>query len=72
MEGNNKRTIMVKSSSANKYSQFIDEKSKSFVWDLCNNWYVDANGKNYTLFPANFIQFHEKVSKVNLSDFIIH
>jgi cation diffusion facilitator CzcD-associated flavoprotein CzcO len=71
MELHNKRTIVVKSSCANKYSQFIEEKSKHFVWDLCNNWYVDKNGKNYTLFPANFIHFHEKVSQVNLSDFIM-
>jgi len=46
------RTIEVSPKKVNQYINWMDKQFTKYVWNSCNSWYVNNNGKNVSLFPG--------------------
>ncbi|KAJ3342084.1 hypothetical protein HDU93_003300 [Gonapodya sp. JEL0774] len=53
------------------YNEYLQSKMKEMVWlGSCKSWYLNAEGKNTTLYPDLQLQYWRETSKVNFSDFL--
>ncbi|NGN68784.1 NAD(P)/FAD-dependent oxidoreductase [Streptomyces sp. A7024] len=54
-----------------KYNAKLQERMKRTVWNTggCNSWYLDANGKNTTVWPGTTSEFRRVTSHVRLEEY---
>ncbi|WP_419995649.1 flavin-containing monooxygenase [Streptomyces boninensis] len=54
-----------------KYNDKLQERMKRTVWKTgsCDSWYLDANGKNTTLWPGTTSEFRRVTSHVRLEEY---
>jgi hypothetical protein len=60
----------VKPEKARAFSDWIDEKSKNTVWlSGCRSWYLDAQGRNPTVWPLGVGAFRRRVVAFRAKDY---
>jgi|TARA_B110000116_G_scaffold270236_1_gene287807 cation diffusion facilitator CzcD-associated flavoprotein CzcO len=65
--------IEVKKNKQDEYNKAIQVKLDDRVWSSggCNSWYLNANGKNNTLYPENARTFKKDLSVIQRDDFTL-
>ncbi len=64
--------IEVKKTKQDDYNEAIQAKLENRVWSSgCNSWYLNANGKNNTLYPENARTFKKDLSVIQRDDFTL-
>jgi cation diffusion facilitator CzcD-associated flavoprotein CzcO len=64
------RTMNVRRTAESAFNRYIDERMKSTVWATgCKSWYLDANGRNITLWPASTVEYWMRTRSVRPSDY---
>lgn len=65
-------SIEVKKELIEKHSKIVQGNNKKFVWNSCNNWYLNEKGENYTLYPGTISEFNQKILDIRKDDFEIN
>jgi hypothetical protein len=49
----------------------VQERMKRTVWDTggCTSWYMDANGRNTTIWPGTTTEFRRATRRVDLAEY---
>lgn len=54
------------------YNNFLDEQFQKTVWASgCKSWYLNAKGKNTTLYPRLTVSFHRETRKLDKGEYEI-
>ncbi|MGW2472841.1 flavin-containing monooxygenase [Streptomyces sp. NPDC001665] len=58
-------------SAVNTWNRRVQERMKRTVWNTggCNSWYLDANGRNTTVWPGTTSEFRRATRTVDLSEY---
>jgi cation diffusion facilitator CzcD-associated flavoprotein CzcO len=65
--------VDVKQTVQNTYNEQVQQKMKNTIWIKggCNSWYLNANGKNTTLWPSFTFIFRKMTSKFDKENYEI-
>ena len=57
----------------NAFVAYVDAKMKGTVWTSggCKSWYLDARGRNSTLWPSFTFMFMRRVEPFNPSEYVV-
>ncbi|MBC8073401.1 MAG: NAD(P)/FAD-dependent oxidoreductase [Deltaproteobacteria bacterium] len=62
--------IAVKPEVQRDYNAWVQGKNAAAIWATgCRSWYLDARGKNTSIFPSFATAFRRRTAKVRLDDF---
>ncbi|MET7934428.1 NAD(P)/FAD-dependent oxidoreductase [Streptomyces sp. NPDC005322] len=66
-----KVALDAKPSAVRAYNERIEERMKRTVWNSggCDSWYLDANGRNTTLWPGTTSEFKKVTRRVRLEEY---
>ncbi|MEU9324143.1 NAD(P)/FAD-dependent oxidoreductase [Streptomyces canus] len=58
-------------SAVRDWNQRVQERMKRTVWNTggCTSWYVDANGRNSTIWPGTTTEFRRATRRVDLAEY---
>lgn len=57
-------------SALHAWNRRVQERMKRTVWNTgCESWYLDANGRNTTLWPGTTTEFRRVTRRVDLSEY---
>ncbi|WP_411149276.1 flavin-containing monooxygenase [Streptomyces sp. A30] len=57
-------------SALHAWNQRVQERMKRTVWNTgCESWYLDANGRNTTIWPGTTTEFRRVTRRVDLSEY---
>ncbi|MEU2248479.1 NAD(P)/FAD-dependent oxidoreductase [Streptomyces sp. NPDC019224] len=58
-------------SAVNAWNRRVQDRMKRTVWNTggCNSWYLDANGRNTTVWPGTTAEFRRATRTVDLSEY---
>ncbi|MFF5336823.1 flavin-containing monooxygenase [Streptomyces sp. NPDC013181] len=58
-------------SAVNGWNRRVQDRMKRTVWNTggCNSWYLDANGRNTTVWPGTTSEFRRATRTVNVSEY---
>ncbi|MBC3988425.1 NAD(P)/FAD-dependent oxidoreductase [Streptomyces sp. AC563] len=58
-------------SAVHAWSHRVQERMKRTVWNVggCDSWYLDANGRNTTVWPGTTSEFRRATREVNLAEY---
>ncbi|MGW2596650.1 flavin-containing monooxygenase [Streptomyces klenkii] len=57
-------------SAVNAWNRHIQRRMERTVWNTgCRSWYLDANGRNTTVWPGTTAEFRKVTREVNLSEY---
>jgi cation diffusion facilitator CzcD-associated flavoprotein CzcO len=62
-------TLEVSQAATDAYNASLQERMQRTVWTTggCDSWYLDAHGRNTTLWPRTTIDFRRRLSRFDLS-----
>jgi cation diffusion facilitator CzcD-associated flavoprotein CzcO len=65
--------VEVREEAERAFSAAVDAKMRGTVWmeGGCKSWYLDANGRNSTLWPGTSWSFHQRVRRFDLANYDI-
>ncbi|MFI5768595.1 flavin-containing monooxygenase [Streptomyces sp. NPDC051658] len=60
-----------RASAVGAWNRRVQERMKRTVWNTggCNSWYLDANGRNTTVWPGTTAEFRKVTRSVDLSEY---
>lgn len=60
-----------RTSAVGSWNRRVQERMKRTVWNTggCNSWYLDANGRNTTVWPGTTADFRRATRAVDLSEY---
>ncbi len=60
-------------SAVSAWNRRVQERMKRTVWNTggCTSWYLDANGRNTTVWPGTTTEFRRAVRRVDLSEYVV-
>lgn len=62
----------VKPDSQRTHNDALQQQMAGTVWASgCRSWYMDAQGRNTTLWPALTVTYRQRTRRVNLADYVI-
>ncbi|MFJ7630506.1 flavin-containing monooxygenase [Streptomyces sp. NPDC097595] len=66
-----KAALDARPSAVNTWNRRVQERMKRTVWNTggCNSWYLDANGRNTTVWPGTTAEFRKATRTVDLSEY---
>jgi hypothetical protein len=65
--------IEPRAKAAHAYDARIQRELQDRVWAAgCGAWYVDKNGRNFTLYPHDVRSFLKEVRRPDFSEYSIH
>jgi cation diffusion facilitator CzcD-associated flavoprotein CzcO len=63
-------TVQVRADAAERYNADLDERMEGTVWNTgCASWYLDATGRNATLWPDWTWRFRQRTASFDPTDF---
>ena len=71
MKQRNAQTIEVKQEVQTKFNEWIQKKLKNTVWSSgCASWYIQEDGKNFTIWPASTWRYRLQTRTPKASSFV--
>ncbi|MFK0101668.1 flavin-containing monooxygenase [Streptomyces sp. NPDC091040] len=66
-----KAALDARPSAVNTWNRRVQERMKRTVWNTggCNSWYLDANGRNTTVWPGTTSEFRKATRTVDVSEY---
>ena len=66
-------TIEPTATAQQRYNDGLQDKLARTVWSTggCESWYLDANGRNTTLWPTFTFEFRRQLRHADLSDYAV-
>ncbi|MBB5938343.1 flavin-containing monooxygenase [Streptomyces zagrosensis] len=66
-----KAALDARPSAVHAWSHRVQERMKRTVWNVggCDSWYLDANGRNTTVWPGTTSEFRKATREVNLAEY---
>ncbi|MFF7339499.1 flavin-containing monooxygenase [Streptomyces sp. NPDC008163] len=66
-----KAALDARPSAVNTWNRRVQERMKRTVWNTggCNSWYLDATGRNTTVWPGTTSEFRRATRTVDLSEY---
>ncbi|MET7615918.1 NAD(P)/FAD-dependent oxidoreductase [Streptomyces sp. NPDC005408] len=63
--------LAVRPSAVGAWNRLVQERMERTVWKSggCNSWYLDANGRNTTLWPGTTGEFRRETREVDLAEY---
>ena len=63
--------LSVRPSAVGAWNRRVQERMKRTVWNTggCDSWYLDANGRNTTVWPGTTSEFRRATREVNLAEY---
>ncbi|MBT2505533.1 NAD(P)/FAD-dependent oxidoreductase [Streptomyces sp. ISL-98] len=63
--------LAARPSAVNAWNRRVQERMKRTVWNTggCDSWYLDANGRNTTVWPGTPSEFRRATRDVNLAEY---
>ncbi|MER7536075.1 NAD(P)/FAD-dependent oxidoreductase [Streptomyces sp. NPDC097704] len=63
--------LAVRPSAVNAWNRKVQARMERTVWKAggCNSWYLDASGRNTTLWPGTTAEFRRETRQVDLSEY---
>src|SRR3954447_15811819 len=63
--------VEVREEAEREFSAAVDAKMRGTVWmeGGCKSWYLDANGRNSTLWPGTSWSFHQRTRRFDLANY---
>lgn len=60
-----------RASAVGSWNRRVQDRMKRTVWNTggCNSWYLDANGRNTTVWPGTTAEFRKATRSVDLSEY---
>jgi hypothetical protein len=73
MEQRGAAVIDVRPEVQRSYNDELQRKLAGTVWNSggCKSWYLDASGRNTTLWPSFTFRFRERTRSFNESDYVL-
>jgi hypothetical protein len=64
-------TVEVRETAERAFSAEVDANMRGTVWMQggCKSWYLDANGRNSTLWPGTSWSFHQRTRRFDLANY---
>ena len=70
MDAHGADTVQVRADAAERYNADLDERMQGTVWNTgCASWYLDATGRNATLWPDWTWRFRRRTAQFDPADF---
>ncbi|MGP3949140.1 flavin-containing monooxygenase [Streptomyces sp. 7N604] len=68
-----KVALDARASAVHAWSRHIQERMKRTVWSTggCDSWYMDANGRNTTIWPGTTGEFRRVTKRVDLAEYAV-
>ena len=65
--------VEVDQAATDRYNEALQERMKRTVWSVggCDSWYLDAHGKNTTLWPRSTIDFRRRLASFDASAYTL-
>ncbi len=67
--GENLKYMDVRKDRQDEYYAGIQKRMKRMVWSGCNSWYLDADGRNHSLYPGFAADFVLRARKLHPDDY---
>jgi cation diffusion facilitator CzcD-associated flavoprotein CzcO len=65
------KSIEVRKNVQDKFNEEIQQKLVGTIWmSGCKSWYLNENGKNYTVWPGFTLEFRNRTKQINMEDYI--
>lgn len=66
-----KAALDARDSAVTAWNAKVQERMERTVWATggCNSWYLDANGRNTTVWPGTTTEFRNATRRVDLSEY---
>ena len=67
--GENLKYMDVRKDRQDEYYAGIQKRMKRMVWSGCNSWYLDADGRNHSLYPGFAADFVLRARRLHPDDY---
>jgi cation diffusion facilitator CzcD-associated flavoprotein CzcO len=69
--GSGRRAIEVRAAAQARFVERIRNRMKESIWQAggCRSWYLDAKGRNTTLWPDSVVAYRRSARRARLSDY---
>jgi cation diffusion facilitator CzcD-associated flavoprotein CzcO len=67
-----KAALDARPSAVRAWNDRLQERMRTTVWNTgCESWYLDANGRNTTVWPGTTSEFRKATRRVNLTEYAV-
>jgi hypothetical protein len=73
MDENGASTVEVRPEVQSAYNEELQRRLAGTVWNSggCKSWYLDANGRNTTLWPSFTFRFRQRARRFDQADYVL-